>query len=162
MANYGSEVKPFSGSNRGHPVSPKNSGSKTEATPSLQCEPMKGFAIILRPRQPAAACALPFGVYPNIEDRSDIEDWTHVPRYEKTALSPEELAARMEEWHAPMVTHNIAATSHARGCTPARAARNAYPATAVGRGTSREHAAQVLGSMRLRSTRQPGGVTCCA
>lgn len=50
------------------------------------------------------ACALPFGVYPNIEDRSDIEDWTHVPRYEKTALSPEELAARMEEWHAPMVT----------------------------------------------------------
>jgi len=85
---------------------------------------MKGFAIIFGLANLRQACALPFGVYPNIEDRSDIEDWTHVPRYEKTALSPEELAARMEEWHAPMVTHNIAATWHARGCTPARAARN--------------------------------------
>jgi S-methylmethionine-dependent homocysteine/selenocysteine methylase len=45
-------------------------------------------------------CALPIGVYPNIEDRSGIEDWKHVPHYVKTALSPETLAAKMAEWHA--------------------------------------------------------------
>lgn len=45
-------------------------------------------------------CALPIGIYPNIEDRSGIDDWTHVPHYVNTALSPETLATKVGEWHA--------------------------------------------------------------
>jgi len=68
---------------------------------------MKGFAITFRLANLPQACALLFGVYPHIEDRSDIEDWTHVPHHVKTARSPEELAARMEEWHTTFSLGNV-------------------------------------------------------
>ncbi len=40
---------------------------------------------------------VPIGAYPNLEDRSGIEEWTPVDRYVPVAFTPEEFAAEMTE-----------------------------------------------------------------
>jgi S-methylmethionine-dependent homocysteine/selenocysteine methylase len=64
----------------------------------VNCVPPKHVARCLANLR--GACALPIGVYPNVEDRSAIGDWTHVPHYVRTALSPEALADEFRKWHA--------------------------------------------------------------
>lgn len=64
----------------------------------VNCVPPRHVATCLATMR--QACGLPVGVYPNIEDRSHIEDWKHVPHYVSTAYSTEALANMVREWHA--------------------------------------------------------------
>ncbi|MEU3899434.1 homocysteine S-methyltransferase family protein [Streptomyces sp. NPDC045251] len=61
----------------------------------VNCTTFEGTDQVLR--RWSDACPVPFGAYPNLEDRSDIADWTPVDRYVPVRFGPEEFADAMAE-----------------------------------------------------------------
>lgn len=46
--------------------------------------------------------AVPFGVYPNVEDRSGLPRWGHVDRHVSADVGPEEFAELVARWHTEL------------------------------------------------------------
>lgn len=61
----------------------------------VNCTTLEGTDLVLR--RWAEDCPVPFGAYPNLEDRSGIADWTPVDRYVPVRYGPDEFADLMAE-----------------------------------------------------------------